>query len=184
MKFVAQRRYTYMSVYAPTRVVRRWFDGYRQAAQEAGYVPDPEKIALSIPILVADTDDEAQREARKHLLWLFHRGLKQGAEIVFPPGYMTPSSMRGVLMSGMKPYPELSYEELLTDGYAVVGSPDTVTARLRELHEELGFGMVTGLFALGGMTHDQVTRSMELFASDVMPALRPLGVAPHVSAAV
>ena len=183
MKFVAERRYTYMSVYAPSPVVRRWFDGYRQAAQEAGYVPDPEKIALSVPILVAETDDEARREARKHLLWLFHKGLKQGPEIVFPPGYMTPSSMRGVLMSGMKPYPELSYEELVGDGYAVVGSPCTVTARLRELHDELGFGLVTGLFALGGMTHDQVIRSMELFASEVIPALRPLGVVPRVTAA-
>ena len=32
MKFCALHRYTYMSVYAPTRIVRRWFDGYRQAA--------------------------------------------------------------------------------------------------------------------------------------------------------
>jgi len=182
MKFVAQHRHTYMSVYAPTPVVRRWFDGYRQAADELGYVPDPEKIAFSVPIYLAETDEQAHREARQHLLWLFHKGLKQGPELVFPPGYMTPSSFRGLLMAGMKPYPELSYEELLNDGYAVVGSPDTVKARLRELQEELGFGQLIGLFGLGDITPERSRRSTELFASEVMPAIRPLGVADSVAA--
>jgi alkanesulfonate monooxygenase SsuD/methylene tetrahydromethanopterin reductase-like flavin-dependent oxidoreductase (luciferase family) len=177
MRFVAKHRYTYMSVYAPTRVVRRWFDGYRAAAAELGYVPDPEKIALSIPIYVAETEQQAHREARKHLMWLFRKGLKQGPEIMFPPGYLSPSSMRGLLTAGTRPFTELSYEELLIEGYAVVGDPDSVAVRLRELHEELGFGQVIGLFALGDITHDETTRSMELFASQVIPTLRPLGVA-------
>ena len=61
MKFCAERKYTYMSVYAPTSIVRRWFDGYRQAAADLGYVPDPEKIAFSVPVYVADTDEQAHR---------------------------------------------------------------------------------------------------------------------------
>jgi alkanesulfonate monooxygenase SsuD/methylene tetrahydromethanopterin reductase-like flavin-dependent oxidoreductase (luciferase family) len=181
MRFVAERRYTYMSVYAPTSVVRRWFDGYRQAAAEQGYTPAPEKIGLSIPIYVADTDEEAHREGREQLMWLFHKGLKQGPEIMNPPGYMSPSSMRGLLMAGMKPFPALSYEDLMSGGYAVVGSPETVTARLRELHDELGFGQLIGLFAIGGLTHEQTVRSMELFSTEVMPALRPLGLTPQVA---
>jgi alkanesulfonate monooxygenase SsuD/methylene tetrahydromethanopterin reductase-like flavin-dependent oxidoreductase (luciferase family) len=177
MKFCAERRYTYMSVYAPARVVRRWFDGYRQAAAELGYVPDPEKIAFSVPVYVADTDERAHREARPALEWLFHQGLKMPPQIHNPPGYMSPSSLRGVLMAGMKPFSQLSYEELLADGQAVVGSPATVAARLRELYAELGgFGQLIGLFAIGPSTHEQVTRSAELFASEVIPALRPLGV--------
>jgi alkanesulfonate monooxygenase SsuD/methylene tetrahydromethanopterin reductase-like flavin-dependent oxidoreductase (luciferase family) len=178
MRFVAERRYTYMSVYAPSSVVRRWFDGYRQAAAELGYTPDAEKIGLSIPIYVAETDEQAHREGREQLMWLFHRGLKQGPELMNPPGYMSASSMRGVLMAGMKPFPELSYEDLISGGYVVVGSPDTVTARLRELHDELGFGQLIGLYAIGGLSHELTVRSMELFSAEVMPALRPLGITP------
>ncbi|HEY0807327.1 MAG TPA: hypothetical protein VGD84_19825, partial [Pseudonocardiaceae bacterium] len=103
--------------------------------------------------------------------------LKQGPEIMFPPGYMSQSSMRGLLTAGMKPFAELTYEEILAEGYAVVGGPDTVAARLRELHDELGFGQVIGLFALGDITHEETMRSMELFATQVIPAVRPLGVA-------
>jgi alkanesulfonate monooxygenase SsuD/methylene tetrahydromethanopterin reductase-like flavin-dependent oxidoreductase (luciferase family) len=183
MKFCAERRYTYMSVYAPAPVVRRWFDGYRQAAADLGYVQDPEKIAFSVPVYVADTDEQAHREARPAMEWLFHKGLKQSAQMVAPPGYMSPSSLRGVLMAGMKPFTELSYEDLLAGGQAVVGSPATVAARLGELYTELGgFGQLIGLFAIGPSTHEQVMRSAELFASQVMPALRPLGVPEHAAA--
>jgi alkanesulfonate monooxygenase SsuD/methylene tetrahydromethanopterin reductase-like flavin-dependent oxidoreductase (luciferase family) len=183
MRYCAEKRYTYMSVYAPSRVVRRWFDGYRQAAGELGYVPAPEKLALSIPIYVAETDEQARIEGGQHLMWLFHKGLKQGPEIMFPPGYMTQPSMRGLLTAGVKPFPELTVDELLADGYALVGSPETVTARLRELQEELGFGQIIGLFSIGDITHEQTTRSMELFASEVMPAVRSLGTADTLAAA-
>jgi alkanesulfonate monooxygenase SsuD/methylene tetrahydromethanopterin reductase-like flavin-dependent oxidoreductase (luciferase family) len=175
MKFCAERRYTYMSVYAPTGIVRRWFDGYRAAATELGYVADPEKIAFSVPIYVADTDEKAHREAQPMVEWLYHKGLKQTGEMVTPPGYMSPGSLRGVLASGLRMGGN-SYEDLLANGQAVVGSPSSVTKRLSELYDELGgFGQIIGLFAIGPSTHEQVKRSAELFATEVMPVLRPLG---------
>ncbi len=176
MRFVAAHGYTYMSVYAPTRIISRWFDGYRSAAAELDLDPDPDKLALSLPVYVADTDEQAHREGRRHLEWLFHKGLKQGVELVFPPGYMSPSSMRGLLMAGMKPYPETTYEELISDGYAVVGSPQTVTERLAELQEQLGFGQLITLMSIGDISHERTVHSMDLFAAQVMPALRKLGV--------
>jgi alkanesulfonate monooxygenase SsuD/methylene tetrahydromethanopterin reductase-like flavin-dependent oxidoreductase (luciferase family) len=178
MKFCAERRYTYMSVYAPTRIVRRWFDGYRQAAADLGYVADPEKIAFSVPVYVADTDEKAHAEGRPAIEWLYHKGLRQTAQMVTPPGYMSPGSLRGVLASGMRGFGVSSYEDLLAQGQAVVGSPSTVAKRLGELYDDLGgFGQIIGLFAIGPSTHEQVTRSAELFATEVMPVLRPLGTA-------
>ena len=46
MKYCAEKRYTFMSVYAPTHVVKGWFDGYRQAAADLGYEPDPPTIQV------------------------------------------------------------------------------------------------------------------------------------------
>jgi alkanesulfonate monooxygenase SsuD/methylene tetrahydromethanopterin reductase-like flavin-dependent oxidoreductase (luciferase family) len=182
MRFVAAHHYTYMSVYAPIRVVRRWFDGYRRAAAELGYVPHPEKIAFSVPIYVGDTDEQAHRTARPQLEWLYHKGLKREREMSYPPGYLSVSSLRGLLAAGMKPHSELTYDEMLTDGFAVVGSPDTVASRLTELHEELGFGQIIGLFAIAGLSHEHTLASMELFATKVMPVLRPLAAADPVAA--
>jgi alkanesulfonate monooxygenase SsuD/methylene tetrahydromethanopterin reductase-like flavin-dependent oxidoreductase (luciferase family) len=89
---------------------------------------------------------------------------------------MSPGSLRGVLLSGMRGFAGSGYEDLLAAGQAVVGSPASVAARLRELYDELGgFGQLIGLFAIGPSTHEQVMRSAELFATEVMPVLRPLG---------
>ena len=177
MKFCAEHKYTYMSVYTPVRIVRHWFDGYRQAAADLGYTPEPEKIAFSVPIYVADTDQKAHEEAGPAVDWLYQRGLKVTGEMFTPPGYMSPGSLRGVLASGRHGF-AASYEDILTNGQAVVGSPAAVAERLGQLHSELGgFGQIIGLFTIGPTTHKQVMRSAELFASEVIPALRPLGVA-------
>jgi alkanesulfonate monooxygenase SsuD/methylene tetrahydromethanopterin reductase-like flavin-dependent oxidoreductase (luciferase family) len=182
MKFCAEHRHTYMSVYAPTRIVARWFEGYRKAASDLGYVPNPERLAFSVPIYVADTDEQAHAEAKPVVEWLYHKALKQTPEMVNPPGYMSPGSLRGVLASGMRGFGRQSYEDLLAEGQAVVGSPATVTKRLGDLYEQLGgFGQIIGLFAIGPSTHEQVKRSAELFMSEVAPALRHLGVGDEVT---
>jgi len=65
-------------------------------------------------------------------------------------------------------------EELETERWlrevAIVGSPQTVSARIMELQKELGFGnfmLVTGF--LGNLRQDHVVTTLELFASEVMP---------------
>jgi alkanesulfonate monooxygenase SsuD/methylene tetrahydromethanopterin reductase-like flavin-dependent oxidoreductase (luciferase family) len=143
-------------------------------------VPDPERIAFSVPIYVADTDERAHAGGRPVIEWLYHKGLRQTPEMVMPPGYMSPGSLRGVLSSGMRGLGVSSYEDLLASGQAVVGSPASVAERLGALYAELGgFGQLIGLFAIGPSTHEQVMRSAELFATEVMPVLRPLTPIPR-----
>jgi alkanesulfonate monooxygenase SsuD/methylene tetrahydromethanopterin reductase-like flavin-dependent oxidoreductase (luciferase family) len=172
MTFVAKHRYSYMSVFAPTPVVKSWFDGYRRAANEFGYEADPEKIVLTIPIYVGETDEAAHREARPAVEWLFHKGLKQSLQMVVPPGYMSAGSLKGVMKAGMKPFGETSYEELLDGGFIIVGSADTVGERLEALRDELGFGSLNAQLTFGDMPHYNAVKCMDLFASQVMPALR------------
>jgi alkanesulfonate monooxygenase SsuD/methylene tetrahydromethanopterin reductase-like flavin-dependent oxidoreductase (luciferase family) len=169
MRFCARNHYAYMTVYAPTRIVKRWFDGYRAAAAELEYEPDPEKLVLAIPAFLAETDEKAIEEARGPVEWLFHKGLKMPIEILFPPGYMSASSLRGLLQSDMKPFSETSYEELLDQGYLLVGSPTTVAERIEQLRQELGFGSMCILMSIGNISPEQTRRSMDLFAAEVMP---------------
>jgi alkanesulfonate monooxygenase SsuD/methylene tetrahydromethanopterin reductase-like flavin-dependent oxidoreductase (luciferase family) len=65
-------------------------------------------------------------------------------------------------------------EELETERWlrevTIVGSPDTVSARIAELGDELGFGnfmLVTGF--LGNLEQRHVVATLELFAKEVMP---------------
>jgi alkanesulfonate monooxygenase SsuD/methylene tetrahydromethanopterin reductase-like flavin-dependent oxidoreductase (luciferase family) len=172
MRFVAEHRYSYMSVYAPISLTKRWFDGYRSAAADFGYEPDAEKVVFSVPIYVAETDEVAHAEARSHVEWLYHKGLKQGFEIVFPPGYLSAGSLRGMLTSGGGGFGSMSYEDLLREGMVLAGSPDSIGERIEALRDELGFGAMNLLMCIGDMPHERVVKSMDLFATQVMPAFR------------
>ncbi|MCY3951221.1 MAG: LLM class flavin-dependent oxidoreductase [bacterium] len=172
MSWAAENHYTYLSVFAPSKLLKRWFDGYREGARAAGYEAPRDKIGILLPIYVAETDKEAHAEGRQYVTWLYHKGLKHKFEHLFPPGYMTDHSWGRFLQSGLGAYSDVSYEDLVGQGYAVVGSPATVRERLAELAEELGFGLVNALLHIGDMPHDHTIRNMELFAREVMPHFR------------
>jgi alkanesulfonate monooxygenase SsuD/methylene tetrahydromethanopterin reductase-like flavin-dependent oxidoreductase (luciferase family) len=170
MKWVAAHHYNYLSVYAPSRVIKMWFDTFRAAAAECGYTPKPEQIGLLIPIYVGENDSRAHEEARQHLEWLFQKGLRVTLELIYPPGYMSEGSFRGLLSSGAKPYWELTYPELIDQGYAIVGGPASVREKLKHLQSYLGFGNLCSLLQFGDMPHDRAVGNMERFATEVMPA--------------
>mgnify|MGYP002020107394 FL=1 len=69
-------------------------------------------------------------------------------------------------------YGNMDFKELNDRGYCVVGSAKTVRDRLSHLVKELGFGLLLPLLHAGDMPHHRVIKNMDLFASDVMPALR------------
>jgi alkanesulfonate monooxygenase SsuD/methylene tetrahydromethanopterin reductase-like flavin-dependent oxidoreductase (luciferase family) len=183
MKWVAAHRYHYLSVYAPSRVVKLWFDTFRAAAVECGYTPEPEEIGLLIPIYVGESDKRAREEAQPHLEWLFHKGLRITIELYMPPGYLSEGSMRGMLSSGAKPFHQLSYQELIDQGYAIVGGPATVREKLKQLESYLGFGNLCALLQFGDMPHERAVNNMERFASEIMPAFDRVGRASAVQRA-
>jgi alkanesulfonate monooxygenase SsuD/methylene tetrahydromethanopterin reductase-like flavin-dependent oxidoreductase (luciferase family) len=59
-------------------------------------------------------------------------------------------------------------------GTAIVGSPDTVAAALREQFAASGFTYLLGQFAFGDLAFDDTVRSIELFARHVLPVVREL----------
>ena len=58
------------------------------------------------------------------------------------------------------------------DGRGFCGSPATVTEIIRKQMAEAGADYFVGQFAFGDLTLAETTRSIELFAREVMPALR------------
>jgi alkanesulfonate monooxygenase SsuD/methylene tetrahydromethanopterin reductase-like flavin-dependent oxidoreductase (luciferase family) len=122
---------------------------------------------------VAETHEQAHKEARHHVEFLFHKALKQGLEIVLPPGYMSESSLRGVLSGGpRKTFGQMSYDDLVEAGMVIVGSPESVTEQVHRLRGELGFGQIMALMCIGDTPHERVVRTMELFAREVAPEFR------------
>jgi alkanesulfonate monooxygenase SsuD/methylene tetrahydromethanopterin reductase-like flavin-dependent oxidoreductase (luciferase family) len=66
----------------------------------------------------------------------------------------------------------MTYADVL-DEFAIYGTTESVTARLLELRESLGYTMLAAWMNVGGrIPHERVMRSLRLFAEHVMPRLR------------
>jgi alkanesulfonate monooxygenase SsuD/methylene tetrahydromethanopterin reductase-like flavin-dependent oxidoreductase (luciferase family) len=65
-----------------------------------------------------------------------------------------------------------TWDEVVAGQYAIVGSPETVTELLGANIERLGVGNLLGLFQLGTLPAADTKRSLDLFATEVMPKLR------------
>ena len=53
---------------------------------------------------------------------------------------------------------------------AIVGSPETVTRKIAEGSERIGYDHFAGKFHIGRMPHDMVEKSFKLFGAEVIPA--------------
>ena len=114
------------------------------------------KLGLGRFIVVAPSDEEALRLARPaYLRWhasFTHLFRLHGRNQVHPR-------------------PD-DFDTLMRRGQGVAGSPATVTEFLRGQLDYTGCNYVVGQFAFGDLSLVDMLRSVALFVSDVMPALR------------
>jgi len=113
-------------------------------------------IGLSRHIVVGDTDKEAQASAKRAFAqWydaLIHLWRAHGVGL---PRQMIPAD----------------FEPALDGGYVVAGSPSTVRDRLKRDNDVAGINYCLCRMAFGDLSFEESSRSVELFAREVMPAL-------------
>lgn len=135
-------------------------------------VPLP-KLGLGRFIVVAQTDAQALRLARRaYLPW--HRSFTHLPRL------------RGRPQTHPRP-PD--FDTLMARGQGIAGSPQTVRELLAAQLAETGCNYVVGQFMFGDMTREECLQSIDLFASEVMPALKSNidkagSVSPGLAAAI
>jgi len=114
------------------------------------------KLGLGRFVVVADSDAEALVLARRaYPLW------HQSFTYLF--------RLRGRPQNHARP---ADFDTLVERGQGVAGSPATVTDFLAKQLAETGCNYVVAQFAFGDLTGEDCLRSIALFSSHVMPALR------------
>jgi alkanesulfonate monooxygenase SsuD/methylene tetrahydromethanopterin reductase-like flavin-dependent oxidoreductase (luciferase family) len=119
---------------------------YREAYRAAGH-PGRGEVYLQVPIHVGETCEEALATAKDGVM----RFVTYRADLVRGP---------------------MTYETALREK-AIVGTPDMVAARLKELQEEAGLDGVSAEINIGSMlSHEQVMNSLRLYIDEVMPRFK------------
>ncbi|WP_347271309.1 LLM class flavin-dependent oxidoreductase [Rhizorhabdus histidinilytica] len=148
---------------------RRITDRYRAEWARLG---KPENsiplMGVSRHVVVAETDEEAKALARRaYLHWIDsfdHLWQENG------------TSVRQAVPPVAALYPE-TWDELEAVGNGIAGSPETVRDFVLQEAERTGINYLVSWFAFGDLSVSEVTRSVELFSSQVMPAFEQSGPA-------
>lgn len=168
--------YCYLSFTGYIRA-KQLMDGYWERVEAAGKDLSPYRAGFAQTIVVAETDEEAERDYREHIDYFYNRCLHVYPGFADAPGYRTVKTLKANVTSQMTAaavgqVTSLSWQEIVDQGYVIAGSPDTVTEKMKELIHGLRVGNIFCLIHVGNMPQDKCERSSRLFAEEVMPRLK------------
>jgi alkanesulfonate monooxygenase SsuD/methylene tetrahydromethanopterin reductase-like flavin-dependent oxidoreductase (luciferase family) len=132
---------------------------------------------------VAESREEALRLYREPAEYFYNRCLHVDARFARPPGYASEATMRARVTSQVAQaavragasnafFSGVTMEQIVDQGYVIVGSPDEVAEQLRKVVHDLRVGHLMLLLQFGNMGRDRTLHNTELFAKRVLPQLR------------
>jgi len=175
--------YAYLS-YFGYKAGQQTMDGFWAEMARLGKDRNPFRAGFLQFVGVAETRAEALDLYRESAEYFFNRCLHVDARWAGPPGYASEATLRARVQSQVaaaagrattaSAYGAPSFEEIVEQGYVVIGSPDEVADKLREVATSLNVGQLMLLLQYGNMKKDLAFHNTELFAKRVMPQLRGL----------
>jgi alkanesulfonate monooxygenase SsuD/methylene tetrahydromethanopterin reductase-like flavin-dependent oxidoreductase (luciferase family) len=145
-------------------LIQVYLDTFRQHHDGSGLEPI---VAFSVPLYVADTDDEAAAiaiPAIKEYMEVTAEAADAWTNVSSTnyPGY---ENMR-------KAFGQVTDEALREDGTAIIGSPQTVIEGIHALRAELSADVCLWNVDYGGQDGASMTRNLQLFIDKVLPFVR------------
>ncbi len=181
--------YSYLS-YFGYKLGKATMDGFWRRISELGYDDNPYRAGFLQFVGVADTDEEAMRIYKEPAEYFYGRCLHVYGGFADPPGYRSEATVRAQIQSmvgraaaadarggrggGGGGGGGLTWEDMVENGYVVVGSPDTVRDKLEEVAKSLRVGHLMLLLQFGNMAPEVVQNNTDLFARKVLPGLQGL----------
>jgi alkanesulfonate monooxygenase SsuD/methylene tetrahydromethanopterin reductase-like flavin-dependent oxidoreductase (luciferase family) len=140
---------------------------YREAWYQAGH-PGTPSVYLRIPVYASPTERGAVEEPRESVAAFFARQTELARAAVGRAG-AGPADRRRFQAERMA---ALTYEDIL-ERKVVFGTSASVVAKLRRLREELELDGIVAELNPGGLIPPELeTRSLQILAEEVLPALR------------
>jgi alkanesulfonate monooxygenase SsuD/methylene tetrahydromethanopterin reductase-like flavin-dependent oxidoreductase (luciferase family) len=137
--------------------VASYQDGWKAAGRQGRG-----QAYVGSPIYVAETDERAREEARESVEYFYKLQYELIAESARRSG-------RQNFIDRAEHLRTLTYDDVLRDN-VIVGSPETVAARLRDLRERIGFDGILAELNCGGLIpHDRVMNALRLLCQEVKP---------------
>ncbi len=168
--------YSYLSFSGYLRA-KQLMDGYWERVEQRGKDMTPYRAGFAQTIVVADSDEDAEKYYREHIDYFYNRCLHVYPGFADAPGYRTIKTLKAGVTSQMTRQAvgnvtDMSWDQLIKDGYIIAGSPASVVQQMKKLIHSLRVGNIFCLIHVGNMPDEKTRHSTKLFAEQVMPHLR------------
>jgi alkanesulfonate monooxygenase SsuD/methylene tetrahydromethanopterin reductase-like flavin-dependent oxidoreductase (luciferase family) len=175
--------YAYLS-YFGYKLGQATMQGFWDEMERLGKDKNPFRAGFLQFVGVAETHKEALELYREAAEYFFNRCLHVDARYANPAGYSSEATIRARVQSQVvaaatkasdsEAFAPPSFEEIVDKGYVIVGSPDEVAEKLREVAVNMNVGQLMLLLQYGNMKKDLAFYNTELFAKRVAPQLKGL----------
>ncbi len=170
--------YCYLSYFGYQRaldVVR----GFWNAAEERGIDDNPHRLGFLQLVCVSETDRQAEIDYEEHVKYFYQKMLRIYPPFAEAPGYRSMTSMKksSRVQAGKESArvaQEMKWQDFVDKGHIIAGSPATVREQLTEAIKLLRVGHLMVLLHIGSMPDEIARKNTELFAKEVLPAVKSL----------
>ena len=177
--------YAYLS-YFGYKAGQATMDGFWEEMERIGKDRNPFRAGFLQFVGVADSEEEALKLYREPAEYFYNRCLHIDPRWANPPGYITEATVRSKVVSQVQraaveaarkvveEHSMPTFEEMVDKGYVIIGSPDQVAEKLREVAIKMNVGQLMLLLQFGNMQKDLVYYNTEMFAKKVKPQIEGL----------
>jgi len=178
--------YSYLSYYG-YKAGEATMKGFWAEMERLGKDRNPYRAGFLQFVGVAETHEEALKLYKEPAEYFYDRCLHVDSRFATPPGYTTEATIRAGIESQVgKASSQFgaevqkvrknarTFDDILEAGYVIVGTPDEVAAKLREVAVNLHVGHLMLLLQFGNMSKQLTMHNTKLFAEQVMPQLKDL----------
>ena len=173
--------YAYLSYYG-YKDGKQTMDGFWNEMARLGKDRNPNRAAFLQFIGVAETREKALELYKEPAEYFFGRCLYTDPAWATPPGYVTEATQRLGLTSQVgraatrarSTTRATEMDDIVRDGYVIIGSPEEVVEQLIEVAETLNVAHLMLLLQFGNMGKELAKYNTKLFAEKCIPKLKPL----------
>jgi alkanesulfonate monooxygenase SsuD/methylene tetrahydromethanopterin reductase-like flavin-dependent oxidoreductase (luciferase family) len=185
-RFCAQHDYvycylTYFGYLSGEAIIRGFWDEMKELGRE----PNPYQTGIVQFVGVAETREEALKLYAEPANYYFNNCLHTHPRWTQPPGYVTEATVRKKITSQVQEAARRShlsasaldslqgntFEDMVEKGFVVIGSPDEVADKLREICVSQNVGNLLLIAQFGNMDSDLARYNLELLGKRVKPQI-------------
>ena len=163
----------------PWHEVAKELDAYRTTYRDVNGAEAPPPVCAGWTFC-DPRPDRAREMARRYIGGYFRSVLDHynfaGDHLAKTKGY----EYYGKFAEKLQTYGSESVIDFFVD-LQVSGTPEQCYEKIVDVRHRVGNEHFVGVFSYAGMPYDEAERNMRLFAAEVMPELKKLGLEPHVA---